>query len=75
MVKVDVLPIAKSSLNQLWPMLGSLFKINYVFVVTTHSQDRKPTDIDRIIFRRFYKRNKLINWEWVKQLWWYAIKA
>jgi len=46
MFNIDGLPLSHSSYNEIWPILGSIFKVNYVFVIGIyHSQVKKPTDI------------------------------
>ncbi|CAI6353965.1 unnamed protein product [Macrosiphum euphorbiae] len=32
MFNIDGLPLSRSSYNEIWPILGSIFKINYVFI-------------------------------------------
>lgn len=47
MFNIDGLPLSNSSYNEIWPILGSIFKVNYVFVIGIyHSQVRKPSNID-----------------------------
>lgn len=44
-VKFDGLPLSKSSNSQLWPILGSVFKTKYVFVVGVYySNVTKPAN-------------------------------
>jgi len=46
MFNIDGLPLSRSSYNEIWPILGSIFKVNYVFIIGIyHSQVKKPTDI------------------------------
>lgn len=43
---VDGLPISKSTQSQLWPILGSIFKHKFVFVIGLyHSFVKKPNDV------------------------------
>ncbi|KAL5239400.1 hypothetical protein ACI65C_006810 [Semiaphis heraclei] len=46
MFNIDGLLLSRSSYNEIWPILGSIFKVNYVFIIGIyHSQVKKPTDI------------------------------
>ncbi|XP_050545843.1 uncharacterized protein LOC126908047 [Daktulosphaira vitifoliae] len=50
MVHLDGLPVSKSSTNQLWPILGSFFKINYVFIIGLyHSLNVKPQEVNSFL--------------------------
>lgn len=45
MINIDGLPISKSSNNQLWPILGSVFKYNHVFMIGLyHGKSKKPNN-------------------------------
>lgn len=47
MFNIDGLPLSNSSYNEIWPILGSIFETNYVFVIGIyHSQVKKPVHID-----------------------------
>jgi len=59
-INIDGLPISKSSNGQLWPILGSVFPYNHVFMIGLyHGKQRKPDNSNEFLFD-FIKETKEI---------------
>jgi len=60
-INIDGLPISKSSNSQFWPILGSIFKTNYVFLIGLyHGYNKKPSDIHQYLDDFISETNQLI---------------
>lgn len=44
-INIDDLPLSKSSLQQFWPILGSVFPYNNVFVIGLYHGTEKPANM------------------------------
>lgn len=61
-INIDGLPISKSSNSQFWPILGSIFKTNYVFLIGLyHDYNKKPSDVHQFLDDFICETNELIN--------------
>lgn len=45
LINIDGLPVTKSGSSELWPILGSIYKSNYVFLIGLYHGCQKPSDI------------------------------
>ncbi|XP_029341008.1 uncharacterized protein LOC115033119 [Acyrthosiphon pisum] len=60
-INIDGLPISKSSNSQFWPILGSIFKTNYVFQIGLYNgYNKKPSDIHQYLDDFISETNQLI---------------
>lgn len=65
-INIDGLPISKSSNSQFWPILGSIFKTNYVFLIGLyHSYEKKPSDVHVFLEDFITEANLLINYGFI----------
>lgn len=61
-INIDELSISKSSNSQFWPILGSIFKTNYVFLIGLyHGYNKKPSDVHQFLDDFICETNELIN--------------
>jgi len=50
MINIDGLPIAKSSNSQVWPILGSIYKYNHVFIIGVYfGKEHKPASSNEFL--------------------------
>lgn len=58
---IDGLPLSKSSNNQVWPILGSIIKTNYVFVIGIyHGMNKKPNCVHEFLMDFICETKQLI---------------
>lgn len=61
LVNIDGLPISKSGSSELWPILGLIYKSNFVFLIGLYHGYQKPSDIFAFLNDFIEEASNLIN--------------